>query len=68
MELALRGEVDPVRAEALEGEQAEARAEWVARDPVRARRENVCVRAVERPLPIRRDCRVTSGAVPSAGR
>jgi hypothetical protein len=68
MELALRGEVDPVQGEGLEGEQAEGRGEWEARDPVRAPRENVCVPVVEPLLPTRRDPHATSGAVLSAGR
>ena len=63
----LRGEVDQVPAEALEGEQAEGLAEWEARDPVWAPLENACVRVVELLLPIRRDYPVTSGIVLNAG-
>lgn len=68
MEPDLRGEVVPVQGEALEGEQAEGRGEWEARDPVRAPRENVRVRAVEPLLPTRRGPHATSGAVLSAAR
>ena len=67
MEQVLRGEVDLVQAEVLEGEQAEGRGEWEARDPVRAPRENVYVRVVELLLPIRGDCPATSGIVLNAG-
>jgi hypothetical protein len=66
MELVLRGEVALVQGEALEGEQAEGRAEWEARDPAPAPLENACVRVVEILLPIRRDYPATSGAVLSA--
>ena len=55
MEAVLRGEVDRVQGEALEGEQAEGRVKWEARDPERAQGENVCVPAVEPRLPIRLD-------------
>jgi hypothetical protein len=55
MELVLRGEVDPVPAEALEEEQAEEEAGWEVRDQARALEESVCVPAVEQRLPIRRD-------------
>ena len=68
MEPVLRGEADRVQGEALEGEQAEGRVEWEARDPARAPGENVCVQAVEQRLPIRWDYPVTSGTVPSAVR
>ena len=53
MERVLPGEVDPVQAEALGGEQAREQAEWEAQDPGRAPEENVCVQAVELLLPIR---------------
>ena len=66
MEPVLPGEVVLVPEEALEGEQAEGRVEWEARDPAQAPLENVCVRVVELQLPIRRDYLVTSGAVLSA--
>jgi hypothetical protein len=66
MERVLPGELDPEQADALEGEQAEGRVEWEARDPVRAPGENVCVPAVELPLPIRRDYPVTSGVALNA--
>jgi len=68
MELILRGEVVLVQGEALEGEQAEGRVEWEARDPVRDPGENVCVPAVELLLPIRRDYPATSETVLNAVR
>jgi hypothetical protein len=68
MEPDLRGEVDPARAEALEGEQVEGRGEWEARDPARAPRESVCVPVVEPLLPTRRGFHAISEAVPSAAR
>jgi hypothetical protein len=68
MELVLPGAADRERVEALEGEQAEGQAEWEARGPAQGREENVCVPVVELLLPIRRGCRVISGAVPSAER
>ena len=66
MERVLPGEVDPVQAEALGGEQAREQAEWEARGPARAPGENVSVPAVELPLPIRRDYPTTSGVALSA--
>ena len=68
MERVLPGEVDPVQAEALGGEQAREQAEWEAQGPGRAPGENVCVQAVELLLPIRQDYRATSGAVLNAVR
>jgi len=70
MERVLPGEVDPGQAEVLGGEQAreqeEEQAEWEARGPARALRENVCVQAVGLLLPIRQDYPATSGTVLSA--
>jgi hypothetical protein len=67
MEAVLRGEADRAQGEALEGEQAEGRVKWEARDPVRAPGENVCVPAVEVPLPIRRGYPVTREVALNAG-
>jgi hypothetical protein len=66
MERVLPGELDPEQADALEGEQAEGQVEWEARDRERDQGENVCVLVVERLLPIRRGCRVTSGVALNA--
>lgn len=68
MEVVLRGETDPVRAEALEGVQAKEEGGWVERGPALAQVENVCVPVVEPLLPIRRDYLATSTVVPSAVR
>ena len=70
MERVLPGEVDPVQAEALGGEQAreqaEEQGEWEAQNPARAPGENVCVQAVELLLPIRQDYPATSGVALNA--
>jgi len=55
MELVPRGEVDPVPAEAVGGEQVKGEAEWEARDQVRDLEESVYVLAVGPRLHIRRD-------------
>jgi hypothetical protein len=68
MELVLRGEVVLVQGAALEGEEAEGQAEWGARGPVRAPRENASVPVVEPLFPTRRGPHATSGAAPSVGR
>ena len=68
MELVLRGEVDPARAEAVEGEQAEGEVTWEARGPAQDLPGNVSVLVADRPLPMRRDFPATSGAVPIVGR
>jgi hypothetical protein len=68
MELVLRGEVDLVRAEALEREQGEGQAEWEARGPAQASPVNVPVPVVELLSPTRPDFPATSGAARSVGR
>ena len=68
MELVLRGEVDLVRAKALEREGEEGQEEWEARGPVRDPPVNVRVPVVELLSPTRPGSPATSGAARSVGR